>query len=185
MIRKAVLASAILCWYFCPRCPAQDVRPTFQLSTDETAQARQADHALQSAEDRATQGGKEWRTFDLTYAAAHPELQRLTFAADFKFAFASPSGGSYETKTVAAVELTPEEQHRAQKLHQEMTDSRDALQQQQKKWIDFQHQLIANHIPEHGGGGVVTLPNGKQYIVPQSWDRGLAFTPDFRFAVAR
>jgi hypothetical protein len=85
MIGKAVLASAILSWYFCPRFPVQNVRPTFQLSTDETAQARQAAHSLQGAEDRATRGGMEWRTF---YIVPQSWDRGLAFTPDFRFAVA-------------------------------------------------------------------------------------------------
>src|SRR5215469_15322586 len=38
--------------------------------------------------------------------------------------------------------------------------------------------------PETGTeGAVVTLSSGKQYVIPSPWSNGLAFTPDFRFAV--
>jgi hypothetical protein len=57
------------------------------------------------------------------------------------------------------------------------------LTQAEKNWLDYQHQLMADHFPATGEGTVVTLASGKSVAILRPWGTGLAFALDFRFAV--
>jgi hypothetical protein len=75
-----------------------------------------------------------------------------------------------------APELTSKEQQQLKSLHQEMAESWQSLQQAGKNWRDYQHQLAVDRFP-------TKVDN--QVVVSSPWANGLAFTPDFRFAVPR
>lgn len=155
------------------------------LSTDEAAKARQIAQDFRGAQDRDNRATRAWQNFRQSYQAAHPELPGLIFASDFgvAFAFKKSSGPLGDEK--AAVELSAEEGQKAESLHRETLEAMQALNQARKNWVDFQHELVADHVPTTGLGVVFTLPSGRSATIPSPWDRGVAFTPDFRVAVPR
>ena len=110
----------------------------------------------------------------------------MWFTSDFRLAVASRNSG--EVGLIGAVELTAEERSKAEALHREFVESGQALDQAHKNWKEYQYQLVIDHVPgarEATTGSFVTLSTGKQVIIPNPWYVGLAFTPDFRFAVPR
>jgi len=113
--------------------------------------------------------------FQETYQSAHPELPHVQFTSDFRLAFTSQNSASgLDPQLITLVELTSKEQRQSKDLHQEMAESWQSLQPAEKNWRDYQHQLATNHFP---------TKVGKQVVVSPPWANGLAFTPDFRFAV--
>ena len=88
-----------------------------------------------------------------------------------------------ERQRIKPVDLTAEEQQQLKAMHREITESRQSLRQVEKTWVNYQNELVADHFPSGTEGAVVTLSSGKQYVIPSPWSNGLAFTPDFRFAV--
>ena len=65
-----------------------------------------------------------------------------------------------------------------------MLEAKRALDQAEKSWSDYWHQLVLDHFPPspNANGVIVTLPSGKSVTIPYPWGNGLAFTPDFRVA---
>ena len=90
-----------------------------------------------------------------------------------------------ERQRIRPVELTAEEQQKLKAMHRERTESWQSLRPVEKSWVDYQNERVADPFPSGTEGAVVTLPSGKQYVTPLPWSNGLAFTPDFRFAVPR
>jgi hypothetical protein len=184
-------AAAFLLYPLSSHCVAvaQKAVPVIYLSTAEAANARQTAHDLESAQDRNKRAATAWRDFHQSYQAAHPELPDLQFAFDFRVAIARKTSSSQYPldKEAAAVELSTEERQKAESLNREMLEARRGLDQSEKSWSEYWHQLVLNHVspsPE-SGGTVVTLPNGKTATIPEPWTNGIIFTTDFRIAVPR
>ena len=160
--------------------------PIFQLSAEEATKASHLAQDLKNAHQRDDKAVTAWRMFQQTYSSAHPDLSNIHFTSDFRFAFAtlgSFSNTDAEQQRIKPVELTAEEQQQLKVMHREITESRQSLRQVEKTWVDYQNQLVANHFPSNTEGAAVTLSSGKQYVIPSLWSNGLAFTPDFQFAV--
>ncbi len=160
---------------------AQELVPIIQLSAEESAQARQGIQDLNKARDRSTKAELAWVTFRQNYQAAHPELPSLRFTSDFRLAFVLQDSRS---QAISAVALTADEQHQGQALHREVLESRQALEQAEKNWLNYQYQLVLDHhVPNNTGSSTQLILGGKVANVPSPWGSGVAFTPDFRFAV--
>ena len=160
--------------------------PIFQLSADEAAKASHLAQDVTNARQRYDKASTAWRMFQQTYSFAHPDLANIQFTSDFRLAFASLGSSSNvdaERQRIRPVELTAEEQQQLKAMHREITESRQSLRQVEKRWVDYQNELVADHFPSGTEGAVVTLSSGKRYVIPSPWSNGLAFTPDFRFAV--
>jgi len=168
-------------------CAAQEVAPVIYLSPDEAAKAKQAVQDLQSAQDRNKRAETAWRVFRESYQSAHPELPNLRFSSDFRIAFASKNVGIFPSGEAATVELSAEERQRAESLYREMQEAKRALDQAQKSWLDYWHQLVLDHVQtsSSGSGTVIALPSGKSATIPSPWTGGFVFTSDFRVAVPR
>jgi hypothetical protein len=162
----------------------QRLVPTIQLSADEAAKTKQVAQNLKDAEDRNAKAKAALVTFYQTYHAAHDELLDLGFTSDFRVAVGRVSTGS-DVTMIRTVELSANERQQLEALNREVLDSAQSKAQAEKSWKEFQDQLLADHVAITGGGQVVTLPNGKNFIIPYVWGSGLAFAPDFRFAVPR
>jgi hypothetical protein len=188
MTRPLSLSFNALCLLTCLSCTAQaqELVPVFQLSSEETAKASHLAQDLKNAHQRDDKAVTAWRMFQQTYSFAHPDLSNIQFTSDFRLAFASLGSSSNmdaERQQIKPVELTAEEQQQLKAMHREITESRQSLRQVEKTWVDYQNELVADHFPSGTEGAVVTLSSGKQYVIPPPWSHGLAFTPDFRFAV--
>jgi hypothetical protein len=167
---------------------AQEVVPVIYLSTDEAAKAKQTAQDLKSAQDRNSRAIAAWRGFNQSFQAAHPEMSGLRFSSDFRVAFAKKNvSNSFPFEAEAAtVELSAEERKKAESLHQEMLEAKRMLDRVAKSWLDYQHQLLFDHLPPNPEGGlIVTLPSGISATIPDPWVNGVVFTPDFRVAVPR
>ena len=167
---------------------AQEVVPVIYLSGDEVAKAEQTARDLKSALDRNSRAIVAWQSFNQSFQSAHPELPDLRFSSDFRVAFAKRRvSNSFPFEAEAAtVELSAEERKKTESLHQEMLEAKRGLDQAQKSWVDYQHQLVFDHIlPNPEGGAVATLPSGKSVTIPNPWGSGVVFTRDFRVAVPR
>ena len=184
---KTLVLSFVAFWLvtLSPRCMAQQVLALIRLSTDEAAKASQLAQSVKGAEDRNNRARILWRSFYQSYQAEHPELPGLRFSSDFRVAFGAKDSAGSLVHEVAVVELSAEERQKAEALHREMLEAQEALPQAEKNWWDYQYELVAGHIPSTGSGSNRILPSGKSVVVPEPWDRGLAFTPDFRVAVPR
>ena len=186
---KAILPSAAAFWLCAssPSCVAQDVVTALYLSTGDAAKAKQTAQDLSSAYDRNNRAETAWRNFHHSYQVAHPELPGLRFASDFRVAFAQKNLASAFPleKEAATVELSAEDRQKAESLHREMLEAKRALEQAQKSWSDYWHQLVLDHVPPSPNGGIVTLPSGKSATIPFAWANGLIFTPDFQVAFPR
>jgi hypothetical protein len=188
MTRPLGLSFTALCVFTCLSCTAQaqDLVPIFQLSAEETAKASHLAQDVTNARQRYDKASIAWRMFQQTYSSAHPNLANVHFTADFRLAFASLGSSTNtdaERQRIKPVELTAEEQQQLKAMHREITESGQSLRQAEKSWVDYQNELVADHFPSDTEGVVVTLSSGKQYVIPSPWSNGLAFTPDFRFAV--
>ena len=121
------------------------------------------------------------------YEGAHPEMQGVRFASDFRVAFAREVTGNANPLDFEAttVELSTQERQSATSLHREMEEANVALPQAYKQWADYWHQLVLDHVqPSSSGGGLpVQLPDGKSAVIPNPWANGVMFTPDFRVCV--
>jgi hypothetical protein len=192
MTRPLSLSFTALCVFTCLSCAAQaqELVPIFQLSAEEIAKANHLAQDLKNAHERSDKAELAWRVFHQTYQAAHPDWPIVHFTGDFRLAFALSNPTSLldsEVRRVTSVELTAKEQQQLKALHQERAESQQSLQQAEKNWKDYQYQLAADHFPSKEANGTmkVTLESGKQVVIPIPWQNGLAFTPDFRFAVPR
>ncbi len=157
--------------------------PIIQLSPEETAQVRRSAEQLRSARERESMAESEWIRFRDAYQAAHANLETVQFSTDFRLAFASQTSGPVSSRTIPAVELTAEDQHKGQAVYRELDQSRNALQQANVDSVNQWHQVVANHVQANGSGTEVMLPNGSRFMIPAPWWNGVAFTSDFRFAV--
>jgi len=82
--------------------------------------------------------------------------------------------------------MTPEERQKARSVYTRTLSSKKDMQNAQKAWTDYEHQLIADHVRDKEAGALmVTLQDGRSVTLPGRWANGLAFTPDFRYAVPR
>ena len=184
---KTLVLSFVAFWLITssPRCMAQKVLALIRLSTDEAAKASQLAQSVKGAEDRKNRARILWRNFYQSYWAEHPELPTLRFSSDFRVAFGAKGSGDSLVHEATVVALSAEERQKAESLHREMLEAQESLPQAVKNWRDYQYKLVAGHIPSTGSGSTVILPSGKSVAIPEPWDRGLAFTPDFRVAVPR
>lgn len=190
MTRPLSLSFTALCFFTCMSyaAQAQELVPIFQLSAEETAKTSHLTQDVKNGLQRFDKAATAWRMFQQTYQAAHPDLPNVQFTSDFRLAFTSQNSSSAldaERQLITPVELTSKEQQQLKALHQEMVESQQSLRQAEKNWMDYQHELVADHFPSGKEGAVLTLSSGKQAIIPYPWSNGLAFTPDFRFAVPR
>lgn len=167
-----------------PSMAQQRLVPTIQLSADEAAKTKQVAQNLKDADDRDAKAKEAWQSFYRSYQGAHDELRDLGFTSDFRLAIGRVSSVS-RVSMVRTVELSANERQKLEALNREVLDSAQSLTQAEKNWTDWQHQLVADHIASTGEGSIVTLPNGKNFTIPSPWGSGLAFAPDFRFAVPR
>jgi hypothetical protein len=109
--------------------------------------------------------------------SAHPDLPNVQFTSDFRLAFTSQNSASgLDPQLITPVELTSKERQQLKDLRHEMVESWQSLQQAETNWRDYRHQLAVNRFP-------IKVDN--RTLVASQWENGLAFTPDFRFAVAR
>jgi hypothetical protein len=108
-----------------PRCMAQDVAPVIYLSANETTRAKQVVQDLKSALERDSRASAEWRSFNVSFQAAHPELPGLRFSSDFRVAFTKKAlSNSFPFEAEAeTIELSAEERKKAESLHQEMLEA--------------------------------------------------------------
>jgi len=190
MTRPLSLSFTALCVFKCLSCTAQaqELVPIFQLSAEETAKVSHLTQDVKNAHQRFDKAATAWRMFQQTYQAAHPDLANVQFTSDFRLAFTSQNSSSAldaEGQLITPVELTAEEQQQLKAKHREMTESQQSLRQAQQNWLDYQNELVADHFPSGKEGAVLTLSSGKQFVISYPWSNGLAFTPDFRFAVPR
>ena len=164
---------------------AQDLAPTFQLSAEETAKAKRLTQELQTAHERFAKARSAWQAFHQGYQASHAELRNLRFTSDFRLAVAFPEASAENPDVLRVIELTAEEQRKLGALNRELVESGKSEQRARRDWEDYRNQLVADHVAsnEQHGGAIVTLSNGHQVAVPYPWSNGIAFTPDFRFAV--
>ena len=90
--------------------------------------------------------------FQETYQSAHPDLPNVQFTSDFRLAFTSQnSAAAFDPQLITPVALTSKEQQQLKDLHQEMAESWQSLQQAEKHWMAYQHQLAATHFPTNVG----------------------------------
>jgi hypothetical protein len=180
MNRPLSLSFIALCVFTNLSCTAlaqQELVPIFQLSAEETAKASHLAQDLKNAHQRYDNARTTWRVFQETYQSAHPDLPNVQFTSDFRLAFTSQNpAAAFDPQLITPVALTSKEQQQLKDLHQEMAESWQSLQQAEKNWMAYQHQLAATHFP---------TKVGNQAVVSPPWANGLAFTPDFRFAVPR
>lgn len=190
MVKSLLLSAAALTQCISsPRCMAQEVVPVVYLSTDEAAKAKQSAQEFKDALVRNSRAVAAWRGFNQDFQATYPEMPGLRFSSDFRVAFAKKSVSNsvpFEAEAVT-IELTAEKRMKAESLYQETVEARRVLEQSQKKWLDYQNQFVFDHVPPNpqAGGAIVTLPNGQTATIPDTWARGVVFTPDFRVAVPR
>lgn len=163
---------------------AQELVPIIQLSPEETEKATHLSQDLKNARERDFKAKKAWEAFHYSYQSAHPDLLNVRFAADFRFAVAS-ADSALQTQQVKAVELTSDEQRQLKALYKEMMEGQRSRRQSEDDWRDYQYQIAATHVPTTGSGAIVTLLDGKSVTIPSPWSNGLAFTPDFKFALPR
>jgi len=195
MMRIEILSLMFFCLCVSSLCPAQQLISTIQLSTDETAKAKQVTGELKNAQVRLDKASAAWDGFRKSYQAEHPDLRNLRFSSDLRTAFAlSDEELAPGVKQARSVELKVEERRKLEALVTELTESRRSLKQAQTHWNDFQNELVADHIPgipgtpglgPIAGPIAVTLSDGKTVSVAREWLDGIALTPDFRFAVPR
>lgn len=167
-------------------CAAQQLVPVIELSADEAGKAKQAEERLKAAQERNSKAIGAWQQFHQSYQVAHPDLAPLRFTADFRHAFALRGSPSLlESKPLKAIDLTSDEQNKLQALHREVVDSSRALEEAEANSQNYQYRLVADHVTDRGESGLIMKLDGKQVTIPTPWDRGVAFTPDFRLAVPR
>jgi hypothetical protein len=183
MMRIQILSLMLLCPCVSSLCPAQQLITAIQLSTDETAKAKQVTEELKNAQARLDKANAAWDGFRRSFQAEHPDLRNLRFSSNLQTAFAlSDEELAPGVKQATSVELKVEERRKLEALVTELTESQRSLKQAQTHWNDFQNELVADHIP---GQYPVTLSDGKTVGVAREWLNGIALTPDFRFAVQR
>lgn len=182
MVRALALSSAILYFSMPPPCVAQELAPVIRLSADETIKAKRLAQDANGTKERHDKAVLAWGQFHQTYQAAHPDLPRLRFSEDFRFAFALLKSSTAEVHQVASIELTAEEHKKLEALHQEMIDSEQSQKQAEKNWREFQYQLVVDRVGTSSTEGSVVMLAGKNVVIPNPWYGGLAFTPDFRLA---
>lgn len=66
-----------------------------------------------------------------------------------------------------------------------MTVSEQSQKQAAKNWLEFQYQLVVDHVGTSSTTGAIVMLRGKQITIPNPWGAGLAFTSDFRLAFPR
>lgn len=199
MTRTVFLLAVAVSLCAAGQCAAQNLTanvrltPTIQLTPDETTAAKQTTQNLQNARNRSAAAEKRWETFRNAFRQAHPELRNPVFSSDFAAAYDLLDGSSW-APTATVIQLTSEERRDAQSVYDELKASDAAVQSAIKGWQDFEDELVVKHVqgvvPKRAGieadiTTIVTLPDGKQYIVPPPWGQGIALTPDFRTAVPR
>src|SRR5437773_7516959 len=183
MVRALVISSAIFYLSTSLPCAAQDLASIIRLSADEATKAKQLVQDLKDAKERSAKAKVAWGQFHQTYQAAHPDLPGVRFTADFRLAVAVLNSSIPEVSQAATIDLTAEERKRLEALHQEMIESEQSQKQAEKNWQDYKNQLVIDHVGSSvGSGGIITLTNGKQVVIPNPWASGLAFTTDFRLA---
>jgi hypothetical protein len=183
MVRALVLSSAILCLYTPLPYAAQDLVPVIRLSADEATKAKQLVQDLKDAKERSAKAKVAWGQFHQTYQAAHPDLPGLRFTADFRLALALLNSPLPGVPQVATIELSAEERQKLETLHRDVIESEQSQNQAGQNWQDYKYQLVIDHVgSSKESGSIVTLPNGKQVVIPNPWASGLAFTTDFRLA---
>ena len=130
------------------------------LSTGDAAKAKQTAQDLSSAYDRNNRAETAWRNFHHSYQVAHPELPGLRFASDFRVALAWKNSSSPFPleREAATVELSAGERQKAESLHREVLEAKRVLDQAQKSWSDYWHQLVLDHVPPSPNAGSSRYP---------------------------
>jgi hypothetical protein len=203
MRSAGILLAILLSPSFAGRCSAQylaetvQLMPTIQLSNEETTKAKQVTRDLTNAQGSSKTAKARWDQFETEFKQAHPELRGAwpRFSSNFAAAYVIFGDTNSVAPTATTVELSTDERHKAQALYDELKSSDEAVKSAYKNWGDFQNELIVKHIqgvvPKSvdiqaaDSVSVITLPDGRKYIVPSPWWRGIALTPDFRTAVPR
>jgi hypothetical protein len=180
--RGPILSFGILYFFLSLPCVAQDVVPIIRLSPDEVAKARQLAQSLKDAQERNNKAKVAWEQFHQAYQAAHPNLRGVKFTDDFRLAIAKVDSPAVMVFQAASIELTAEERKKLESLHQEMTESEQSRKQAHNAWMDFNIQLVVDHVPATESYSEVTLSSGKQVRIWPPWNGLLVFTTDFKLA---
>jgi DNA repair ATPase RecN len=183
-----VVAALFFCVAASLPCVAQDVIPVIRLSPNEAAKTKQVAQALIDTQKRNRRAQLAWNQFYQSYQAAHVDIEGLRFTEDGQFAVGRMNSPAVLLNEITVVELTPEERQKLKNLRRELTDSEEANKQAMKKWQDYQNQFLADHVGTATASdqtGEVLTVGGKHVPIPEPWNHGLAFTPDFRMAVPR
>lgn len=187
-MRKALTSLfGLLLLFLSFRVQAQSLIPVVQLTSEESANAKQLAQAVKDAKERSAKAKVVWEQFHQLYQAAHPELPNLRFSEDFKLAVARTNSSNPPVYQIATIDLTSEERQKLETLRREMTQSEDSEKQAENNWKDFKIQLVVKHIgtgrSASGSSGIVRLSTGGGDIeLPMPWGGELAFTKDFRLA---
>lgn len=180
------LSPLFLLFLSLPPCAAQSLIPVIQLTSEESAKAKQLTQSLKDAKERSAKAKVAWEQFHDVYQAAHPDLPNLRFTEDFRLALARANSTIPGVPQLATIELTAEERQKLEALHREMDQSKESEKQAETNWQDFRTQLVLKHVgaSTSGSGNYVRLSGsvGGQVLVPDPWSTNLAFTPDFRLA---
>lgn len=186
-MRKALTSlSGILLLFLSFRVQAQSLIPVIQLTSEESAKAKQLAQALKDAKERSAKANVAWEQFHQLYQTAHPDLPNLRFSEDFRLAVAQMNSSIPRVYQIATIDLTPEERQKLETLRREMTQSEDSEKQAENNWKDFEIQLVVKHIGTgHSttGGAIVIVrlsTGGGDIELPMPWGGELAFTKDFR-----
>jgi hypothetical protein len=167
-------------------CVAQELMPVISLSAEEAIKVKQMAQGLQRTAAQYNDARGAWAKFYQSYQLTHPELPNLRFTADFRMAITLRNSPGAAVQEAAAATLTPEERRKAELLHNDVVSLAEAVEKAEKAWTDLQHQIVADHAPTASGNvAIVVLADGRSVRLPATWANGIAFTPDFRFAVPR
>lgn len=186
IISRAFFLSILMCLFQSASARPQQLTPVIELTAEETAKTKQYATDLENADNRLKKADDAYKEFDLAYHKAHPELPAVRFSADFRMAVEPPSTPSWaDVGHVTIVELTRAERQKLEAVQREIVESRQSLDHARKVWRDYQVELLAAHLESGKEGTVVNLASGRSFMIPIPWANGLAFTPDFRFAIPR
>lgn len=161
---------------------AQSLAPVIQLSAEESANVRQLAQTLKSARNRKADGEAAWNEFHAVYKASHPLLGEFRFTSDFKTAVAHSPAPASDVHEAVVVELTSGDKQKVESLFKELIDSRDSLTAAQSAWTTYLQQLLAAHAAKTTMR-VGTVWGSDSVTIPQGWENGVMFSPDFRLAV--
>jgi hypothetical protein len=158
-----------------------------QLSTDESATAKQIADKLKTALERKKTAEAAWGAFHDVFKASHPIPGNFRFTADCKLAYAESQdrSGPPELREALVIELNPAEMQKLQNLHKELTESQESLSAAQSAWWDYERDVLSAHLSTRTGSLALLTLGNKQLAVPAEWGSGILFTPDFRLALPK